>query len=358
MLSRVFEWYRIVNPQPVSDTIDKRKLAAVKLIATIDEQDVNDLLLGLADAVIAGFESRFDQDSATVRTVVSAIREHDSAFPEALSENAAELRVIAAIALGQLLVRNAGSAHDKIAVCLASVIHSGSHLRPLSKARFLKQLMEEVVDAARKVIAVSAGESRKSAATVGEAVEKLEANPTDAAAGIKSITSAFKKTTRELVRQAKIDREEINILWWMFSGISLTTGEAIADMPPGCAALTCGAELGDICLTPATQSVEAMVRKSLTSGRKGTLAERPLAKIATEWTNPLLKRFLADDSADVVQAHPVLFPLSWLATRLVSSDGAPGWEAEFDKKTLLQSFIGYDHSAIAVQVLREPPGAA
>ena len=95
MLDRAFEWYRIVNALPTSQTIDNRKAAIVDLISSIDDADDQSIALDCACGVVAGFDQTLGHDAQTVQTLVSKLRAHESAFPQELSENALELRACA-----------------------------------------------------------------------------------------------------------------------------------------------------------------------------------------------------------------------------------------------------------------------
>ena len=345
MLSRLYEWYRIVNPQPSSDTVDRRTLAAKNLIKLMDEAENFDLVLGCAEAVVGGFDSGFAQGSPTVQAVVSSIKTHDSAFPQDLTENAVELRAIAAVAIGELLLRNedeADKAPAEEARLVSAIVQSGLHLRPAPKARFVKQLLDELLNASRTVLTHAAEQSRLRVATIDQLVKTLQDKPENVATSI-----------QELTRQAAIDREELNILWWMFAACSSTTGVAFLEMAPGAAALACGAELGGLCLLPPARSHEAMVRRAFVAGRSKPLAERTLDKIVAEWDVSLLRLLATDEAAITAQTYPMLFPLSWLSDRLLSSHSATGWAPEFEKKTGLSASASYSHIAIAEQAMIE-----
>ena len=123
MLDRAFEWYRIVNALPTSQTIDNRKAAIVDLISSIDDADDQSIALDCACGVVAGFDQTLGHDAQTVQTLVSKLRAHESAFPQELSENALELRACAAIALGEILARG-GDCPATDAVQIASVLRA------------------------------------------------------------------------------------------------------------------------------------------------------------------------------------------------------------------------------------------
>ena len=117
MLRRTFEWYRVVNPTPTSEVIENRKAAARDIMAAIDDAEDWGLAFDCASGAVAGFEAGFTQDSDVVKSLVGAIRAHDSSFPEDLTENALELRVCAALALGEMLAGKGSRGWSSVVCC-------------------------------------------------------------------------------------------------------------------------------------------------------------------------------------------------------------------------------------------------
>ena len=190
MLSRSFEWYRIVNVQPTSQTIDNRAASARDLIKTLDDAKDWSLTLDCAAGIVAGFNGNFSQESLVVQGLVGAIRSHDSAFPQDLSENALELRACAAVALGEILVRNGEKAPAQDALLIASVLRSGLGAGPPKKSRHLKQMLDELNGAAAKVLASGGFSRRDRLVTMGKRLEKLP-EPTDLPAAWKSLVATL-----------------------------------------------------------------------------------------------------------------------------------------------------------------------
>ncbi len=339
MLSRTFEWYRIVNPRPSSQTIDNRNAAAQDIVKAIDEAEDWHLLLGCAAGVVAGFEKRFAQDSPVVQCLVGAIREHESAFPQDLSENALALRACAAIAIGEILVRSGDEAPGPDALVISSVLRSGLGPRPSPKARHLRQVLEELDAAATKVLS-SGGLLRR----------QLVVQPPEAAD-----PSALNKAIKKIVQQSAIDREELNVLWWMFAGTSTTNGQPIAAMKTGEAVLCCGAELGSQCLLPPTSSLEAMVRRAYEAGRNlQGMKDRDIEALAADWKGESPHVLVPDEDAqNYARKYPSLFPLSWLCDRLLTSKGATGWTTEFERMTHIPANHSRSPANWAIQVFRE-----
>ena len=190
--------------------------------------------------------------------------------------------------------------------------------------------------------------------SIGKDLKAL-ANPPDLETAWNSLVPAIRAALDEVAKQSAIDREEINVLWWMFGGVSTTTGQQFAEMPVGAAALCCGAELGNQCLLPPAASHEAMIRRAYEAGRKSDdLTERKIESVAASWTTPIESVLVPDDDArELAMKHPALFPLSWLCSRLLASNGAKGWAAEF--KGLTKIPTSWTRSSVnwAIQAFRE-----
>ncbi len=356
MLTKAFEWCRIVNPQPSTQTVDHRIAAATTIIDALDEEDDWDLMLGCTVGVVAGFDSNFTSDSPVVQTIVSAIRKHDSAFPQDLLENALELRACAGIALGELLIRGSETAPPQDALSVASALRSGLGVRPPHDGKHLRRLLDELEVVASKVLTNGSRANRRRISTFDTLFAKIKEQapenlPTLWEVAVKPLRSAIE----EIVQQSAIDREEINILWWMFAGPSTSTGQSIAELPAGSAVLYCGAELGSRCLLPVLPNHESMVRRAYEFGRKSqALTERSLEKIAAEWDIQVLHALLPDKNArKFAQEHPALVPLSWLCSRLLDSRGATEWADEFGRLTGITASQVRTPAHWAVQAFRE-----
>ena len=348
MLRRTFEWYRVVNPMPPSKVIDNRKAAAHDIMMAIARAEDWGLALDCACGAVAGFETGFTQDAEVVQSLVGAIRAHDSSFPEDLTENALELRVCAALALGEMLATKASEA-----VAIGSVLRSGLGARPAPSGRFLRQMIGELTSSATRALSDEAEVRRQRSIGIGRDLKEL-AEPSDYEAAWNDLVPAIKATFDEFGKQAAKDREELDILWWMFAGTS-TTGQQFAEMPVGAAALCCGAELGSLCLLPPTSSHEAMLRRAYEKGRqKEELSKKTLESITADWTAPMQAALVPEGGdRDIAMNHPALFPLSWLCSRLLASKGSKGWADEFKRATTIPARCSRSSVDWAVQGFRE-----
>ena len=354
MLSRTFEWYRVVNAKATSETIEARKAAASDIMSAIDAAEDWSIALDCAAGLVAGFEATYTENSSIVSTLVNAIRNHDSAFPADLSENALELRVIAALALGELLVRSGDQPPSRDSVLLSAVLQSGLGIRPASDEKYLRQMIDELSRSAESVRSSGARSRRRRRLTLHQALVEL-AKPSAGEPSLKALAGALRTGLENMAEQSAKDREEIDVLWWMFTGTSATTGQQFAKMPSGAAALCCGSEMGDRCLVPPDPSAEGMIRRAYEVGRKASdLGNRTVEAVAADWKDSLPTVLVpTQQDRDVAKACPALFPLSWLCNRLIESDGATGWLHEFEAKTGISKTHSRSPVEWSIQVFRE-----
>lgn len=355
MLNRAFEWYRIVNVQPVQSVLDNRIASAKDLIKSITSAKNWDVTLAWAAGVAAGFDVNFRQDSPAIVQLVAAIKAHDAVFPEDLTENALELRACAALALGEIVAAQGKDNPSQSAIGLAAVLRSGINARPLPRARYLKQMLEELDAAAARTLQAGAAARRDNPASTSPFAGLKDEPPADLPTVWKSLLPALKKSYKQLTHQAAIDREELNVLWWLFGGASGTVGQRLAEMDLGAAALCAGAELADLSLVPPSPNTAAILRRALEADRPpGSLKEIKVDAIAGGWTDAHLACLIPDEEAvQLAKANPTLFPLCWLAVRLRESQHAKGWIAGFEQATAVPRGFGRTPTEWAGQVLRE-----
>jgi hypothetical protein len=353
MLSRAFEWYRVVNVVPSSEIVESRKAAARAVIKAIDDASDLTFVFDSAAGVVVGFERAFTQQAPIVASLVDIIRAHDSAIASDLAENALELRVVAALAIGEILARD-GDRPENDATLIAAVLQSGLGIRTLPDGKYLRQMIEELAAAAQKTRVAGARRRRSRSLSFSREIEKLP-EASDLAAAWKVLVPALKAALREVAAQSAMDREEIDLLWWLFTAASTTTGKKLSDMPPGAAALCAGAELANECLVPATPSLESMVRKAFETGRKPKDAgERGIESLAQPWDSSVLVLLVPNDGdRTLARRHPSLFPLSWLCSRLLDSNQAQGWLSEFEARTSLSGTHTSVTTEWAIQAFRE-----
>jgi hypothetical protein len=336
MLKRLFEWYRVVNPNPNDETLEKRKASALALLEHLTKASDYDLLFPCIAGIANGFDSKLHQDSEIVKLAVEAIREHQPAFPQDLSENALELRMLCATTIGEILSLRLqkGIGSDTSSALIASLITSALSIRPLPAEKHLNAVLKELGGLAKDVSERDSLERRNRPGFSFENFNKVQT--TALAAFWTALLPEIQNCVQHLQQQADVDREELDVLWWMYTGISLTTESAIDDLEPGAISLCCGAELANLVVTPPTRSSRQMVSRVIRDHRKkNTAPQISLKQLAADW-KPELWALLTPNEGKLktmIQTYPVLFPLSWICIRLHESQGTSVWGEELNKKT-------------------------
>ena len=75
MISKTFEWYRIVSATPRSEAVQARTDAAKELTASLSKQDPR-TLLALAQGVAAGFDGS-PSEAGTIEWLLRTLKQHD-----------------------------------------------------------------------------------------------------------------------------------------------------------------------------------------------------------------------------------------------------------------------------------------
>jgi hypothetical protein len=329
MLNKAFEFLRIADPKPSNEKVGMRRKAAVDVVAKLDKKENQSLLLACLQGIVAGFDNPpFTQESAAVVALIKATKEQggDATLPEDLKENALELRALAGIAVGELLEKSLTEGVGDEAM-LAALGLSAASLRPATKNKHLESMRGELFVHASKVLQLGAAQRRQRGTQALEKLNDIALPDEDEEEGgrWKEVLPAIRAALSEAHAQATIDREETDILWWMFTGFSEIEQKPLPQLSASAAAFSAGVELGRRALLPPSPSTTAMVDRVTTSGRKATaLASITLEHAASEWTEALLDSLLPSDEngKNAVSQCPALLPLASACRRLRESGGA------------------------------------
>lgn len=354
MLNKAFEFLRIADPQPSNEKVRLRTKSATELVATLAIKENTPLLMALLQGVVAGFDSPvFTQDSPGVRLLIKAIKDHD-ALPEDLKENALELRAVAGMAIGELLEKSSSSD----AAILSALAISAASLRPVEKDKHIRWMCEVLLAAANKGLQLEAAKRRQRGTPALEQLNDIELaeENTEGDEQWRQVLPAVKSALLEANAQAAIDREEIETLWWMFTGFSEIGQKPLAKLSPSASAFAAGVELGRRALLPPSQSAIAMVERVVESGRKAsTLALITLEDAIKDWTPAMLNSLASADAKcdNTVSQCPALLPLSWACRRLREGGDSPKLGKEFTTATGLPLNEPLAPAAWGAQVFRE-----
>ena len=352
MLSKVFEWSRVANAAPNDDFVAKRSATVASLADEMPKKP--SLLVDCATAAAAGVVPRFSQDSDIVVALIEAIRKEQPAYPEALTENHADLRVCCALVCGEIAHRatTAKNGPNVNSQMMSFVICAGLQHRPISGSKHVKAMVTGLLEACSAALKVAADNTRRRYALPGypEAV----AEPTDLPAYAKDAKARMVGMARTADANAAIDREELGTLWWAFNGASETAGVQVTELDLGKAALLVGGELADLVLLPPLSTTKLLTRRLLATGRKPTtLNAQPLKELVANWDSDAAEAILSTNQkvAEFVRLNPAIFPVTWACLRIKETGSPP--LGEFKKMTGWDPAGEFTASGLAQQAFDE-----
>ena|SRR5881394_165587 len=92
------------------------------------------------------------QDSASVVLITKTIKDVDTTLPQDITENAVELRAVAAIAVGELLINDAKNLSDYTAILAALAIRSALSLRHAPTDKHLRFILDTLLAASDELL--------------------------------------------------------------------------------------------------------------------------------------------------------------------------------------------------------------
>ena len=282
------------------------------------------------------------------------VRNHQPAFPTDLSENALDLRACCAVALGEMMSRP-DAAKSREPVLVASLLLSAIAFHPMRSERYLKAVLEGLQGLASELLDQAALLRRNRAPLPVDRLSKLTA-AVDVTSFQEQFLPAIVACFDELQSHALMEREERELLWWLYAGSSSTTGQRVSTLKLGAAPICCGGELANIAIQPPLASIRHMVCRAVEEGRKARdLGDRSLEEMVLDWDDKVLRVLAAVESKtdSLISAYPPLFPLSWLCKRLCESQVRSGWKEEFESKTGFSPTEKRPLAEWAVQVFNE-----
>lgn len=287
------------------------------------------------------------------------IRIDDPTFSLVTGER--EARILAAIALGELVSK--GNARAILGV---NTSHLGGRVRPAQAEWLITDVKQALLDfavrnrAPKKITTAIAVPTPDKA--LGEQLEEIAVNDWAALISgmegiraetyslVKSNASSTSTALTELQRQMKLMREETQMLWWIFSGHSLSLCRSFGSLDPHQASVIGAIDLANLTnftlLGPI--AAPAMLERVIASAKK---PKPPLAK-------PLLTTLESFNHADLERLDirtdlpPRITPIS-IAIDLVRTLGKGTWHHRFKALTGIEASVEFDPISLAVQLYYE-----
>lgn len=341
--------YAEAGLEPTSQLIISRQEPAKRIIADITDAQVLDLVAvyyGSTDVDLVWFRDEFVEDDASFSLV----------------NNEREARVLAALILGELIVE-----HENEVAILAVSVGGVKGVRTPEQSLWLQVCAEEALNRISVADRICTNIKTKITPTqTAKLTEELtELSQTNDWATLITLLgkiraealSSATKTTTEITNalnafddQAKMMREESQMLWWLIGGHSRTFERSFTTFLPQQAALVGAIDLG--LLTTHSKfgpiAVPAMLERVIASAKK-TKGQQPqgLAGAVDSFTAKDLER-LAVPTKLPARLAPISF-----AIELARSLGSNVWHSRFQTNTGLESSIQLEPVSLAEQLYRE-----
>jgi hypothetical protein len=354
MLSKVYEWLRAADLEPDDGMVRTRTKVVEDLEKRIRDAKNYTLLLGTVTAAVGGCE-RLGEQSSTFGTLLECVRAQQPAFPGSLSENSLHLRMLCCLALGELLSSEEDEA-DEDELMAASLLVAGLGLKPKEAERHLDDVFDELAHVAHANLQEQAVALRERQALDWAEFKALEGVTGDAPTFNQKLLPAVRGLIEGLEREHRSDREELEVMWWLYNGYSDRLGKQLKPTTLLLAATAIGCEIADRVAPPATVGLNELVAQAAVRDRTAAqIKAKSIDKIVAELGDAGRKLLLpgAEHVRKFARSTGPLLPLTWLCVRLEESQGASGWEAELQSKTGLTADRELAPNELAAQVFAE-----
>ncbi len=326
------EWYRLVNLEPVDETMRKR-WAAIEDWQQSSARNIDHVL-----ELVRMFRDRPVYDSDARESFLSLLLKHDAAFPK---RNELELRVLAGAALVQCIILGKDEENDTPGV-IAAMALATSMLRGISKPSRLRDI-ENIAATLQCEIADDRRRRQRTEdalidPSVGKAIEQLTSTATPDHNQLKNqLLPVFQEFLKALERaevaldaadhDSRCADEECNMLWWLEGGCSRDLRTPWTELSNSAVSIVAGKELADLTSQlPGPDQAEALLHKVLSATRcpEATL-EDAVNSVPREWLPEAADREISAAASDLV---PVCLALSQRA-----ASGDSGWQTFFKETT-------------------------
>jgi hypothetical protein len=355
MLSKAFEWERVIHPNPTDEMVTRRKAMVANVISNFDVGDDVENMFRLVSAALTGLSPSIASDVELGTLFAETIKKQHEAFSSLLSENAQELQLVACLAVGELLSRKADDADSaESQVTLAALVLSTASLMTNADGVHLRTIHDALTQTAGDIVSCTAIIARKRPGYSSTAFDQSMA-AADVTTFWNQLKPLLKTAFDALERASAIDRDELEVLWWLYNGESSTFRKKFSDMGAYEVALAAPIELADRSLCPAPSSLTS-IAQGLVARVPGKQAAggKSLTSIVELWAD-FIRAMLpgVDTVKDLAIRWPKILPVTWIANKVAESGVSQGWEQEFASRSGLIANMKITPQALADHVFAE-----
>ena len=300
-MSDIASYIRIFEASPSDDFVEKRQAAILALADQYKKRSLHADILGLAEGLAGALAPKGKLPDALAIQIEAALKEASPSF--VLEEGQVEAKVcaiLAAVTYLEPIAPSSGTANraDIFALALWSAL---SFQKPLTDLK-MEKLRTELLGIARDLATRTAENCRVRVAVPNAAFAPPEA---EGWAGIEKAWKAGPLKALDALRlNAALDREEIDVLWWVLGDWSPLYKRKLSAMAPRLAPLVAAWELTQKLKRMPAQAHKQLIQRLVGAGEGETLPAL-IAGLGAEATS--LAGPLAGDA--MVTNHPHVFPL-------------------------------------------------
>jgi len=293
----IAQYVRIFEMDPDDDFVTKREAAVKDLSAQFSKETNVTKLMAIGSGVCDVFRETSSVPDALQMQIESAIKEQSVSFVRDGRE--LEIGVCGVVAVTQMAISGTASKdHWTNSDVVAIALWSALSFLPACDALKLEELRVQAIDAARSRI-VNAGLQTRAR----RPVPALGAFGDDTI-GKEAFAAAVAPVVDALRFNTALDREEINLLWWVLCGMSDILGCPLQSLSPVARAVTTGIEIGALMRALPTHAHRNLALRGVEGTESLTLTEL-LAALGADRL-PIAASF--KDEA-MVDTAPLVFPL-------------------------------------------------
>lgn len=356
MINNAFEWESLVHLNPTNEMITTRTAIVSAILSAFDsEKDVANAMR-LVSAAMTGLNPSIQADIDYGATLTEVTRQHHQAISSKLSENALDFQLSACLAVGEILSRNPTKATWKAPLNLvAQLTMSANRLRPTAAGAHLKTAQDSIVEKATEVLTRSATAVRTRPEYDSRPFDEFSP-PEDIQSFWSQLKPLLQKEFESIAQSSSIDRDELEVLWWLYNDYSETFSKTLSEMTPFDTALASSLELVDRALCPPPATLKNIIKGLIARvSQKPKPTAKSLKTVICAWPPEIIAALSPEDDgvSESAQTFPKVLPLTWIAIRVAQSGVVVGWEQEFEAKTGLSTGHKLTPEALAEQVFAE-----
>lgn len=255
---------RIFEPAATDDFVTKRDLAIKDLRGQFVKQNTVGELFALGADVVRGAFLEADMPQPLVDKIAAALKKQSASF--VADDCTLEMRICGALAAGQVVTTGGKSDEWAVGDVVAMAIWLATDFIPPLPDPNLEALRVDLHAAGRQRVLRTAIESRDRKAVPDVGVFGGDTvSPESFAKALAAVPA--------LRYNAALDREELDLLWWLYAGHSIILDRPLAGLSQATRAVITGIELGSLMRRLPSQSHRNLVLRDIAPDQSMSLNE-------------------------------------------------------------------------------------